>query len=81
MKIVVKDVALLNELLLKKGFTQRSIGREINISPGYSNQIFSGKRNPGAKIARSIIDTLNVEFDEIFFIESACKSDQDKKTA
>lgn len=81
MKIMIRDVALLNELILKKGFTQRSFGREIEISPAYSNQVLSGKRNPGPKIAKKIADTLEVEFDEIFFIESAYKSDQEKQSA
>jgi len=81
MKIVVKDIALLNELMLKKGFTQRSFGREIQISPAYSHQVFSGKRNPGPMIAKKISDALDVQFDEIFFIQSACKSEQERQTA
>lgn len=74
----MRDIALLNELILKKGFTQRSFGREIKISEPYSHQVLNGKRNPGPKIAKNIADTLDVEFDAIFFIESACKSGQSK---
>lgn len=81
MKIIVKDIALLNELMLKKGFTQRSFGREIKISPAYSHQVLSGKRNPGPSIAKKMIDALEVDFDAVFFIESACKSGQEKRTA
>jgi len=80
MKIIVKDIALLNEMILKKGFTQRSFGREIGISEPYAHQILNGKRNPGPRIAKSITEALEVEFDTIFFIENACKSDE-KKTA
>ncbi|OCT12532.1 hypothetical protein A8709_32440 [Paenibacillus pectinilyticus] len=78
MKISVKDIALLNELLLKKGFTQRGLGREINISEVYAHQVLNGKRNPGPKIAKDIAEALNVEFDDIFFINNACKSYQNK---
>jgi len=74
LKIFVRDIALLNELVLKKGFTQRSFGRFIGISEPYANQVLNGKRNPGPRIAKKITDGLNVEFEEIFFIESACKS-------
>lgn len=74
MKIIVKDIGALNELVLKNGFTQRSFGREIQISEAYSHQVLNGKRNPGPQIAKKISAMLNVEFDDIFFIESACKS-------
>lgn len=78
MKIIIKDIALLNELILKKGFTQRGFGREINISEPYAHQVLNGKRNPGPKIAKNMADALGESFDSIFFIESACKSGQSK---
>lgn len=76
MKIMVKDIDLLNELIIKKGFTQRGFGREINISEPYAHQVLNGKRNPGPKIAKDIAAALDVKFDEIFFIHNACKSYQ-----
>lgn len=76
MKIIVRDIALLNELVLKKGFTQRGFGREIKISEPYAYQVLNGKRNPGPKIAKDIATALEVEFDEIFFIQNDCKSYQ-----
>lgn len=78
MKIVVLDIALLKELVLKKGYSQRSFGRAINISEPYANQIVNGTRNPGPEIAKKMIDLLEVKFDDIFFIQNACKSGQNK---
>lgn len=76
MKIVLKDQKLLKELLVRNGYTQRSFAREIEISEPYGNQICNGTRNPGPIIAKRIIEKLDVSFDEIFFVDSAYKSDQ-----
>ncbi|WP_245809823.1 helix-turn-helix domain-containing protein [Cohnella massiliensis] len=80
MKILVKDVGELKKLLLIKGFTQRSLGREIGISEPYATQIVNGTRNPGPQIAKKITDALDVDFDTIFFIDSGCKSNQESPT-
>lgn len=74
MKIKVKNVEEFKKLLLVKGFTQRSLGREIKISSPYATQIVNGIKNPGPEIAKKIVDVLEVNFDDIFFIEDACKS-------
>lgn len=77
MKIVVKDEQKLRELVVKKGFSPRKFGMTIlGLSSGYTSQIFTGKRNPSPEIAKKIVDALEVEFDDIFFIQSACKSGQ-----
>lgn len=79
MKIKVKDVEYFKRLLLMSGFSQRGYGREIGISEPYANQIANGTRNPGPKIAKLTAELLEVEFDDIFFIEDAHKSDQKDK--
>lgn len=74
MKIMLKDIEKFHELLLRKGFTKRELGRKARISEVYAQQIAKGERNPGAKVAKRICQSLEVEFDEIFFIKIACKS-------
>lgn len=81
MKIKLKDVDQFKMLLLTKGYTQRSYGRAIEISEPYANQIANGTRNPGPEIAKKTIDLLQVDFDDIFFVEVACKSKQNQKQA
>ena len=74
MKIILKDIGKFQELLLRKGFTKRELGRQASISEVYALQIANGDRNPGAKVARRICEALEVEFGDIFFIMDACKS-------
>lgn len=81
MKIKLKDVDKFKTLLMTNGFTQRSYGRAIGISEPYAHQIANGTRNPGPKIAKDTADLLDVDFEDIFFIDNACKSDQETKQA
>ena len=81
MKIKLKDVDKFKTLLMTNGFTQRSYGRAIGISEPYAHQIANGTRNPGPKIAKDTADLLDVDFEDIFFIDNACKSDQRTKQA
>lgn len=76
MKIKLKNIEEFKKLLLVNGYTQRSYGRAIGISEPYAHQIANGTRNPGPKIAKDTAELLNVKFDDIFFIENACKSEQ-----
>lgn len=78
MKIVVSDTGKLKELIIKSGFSIRGFGRKIGISSGYVVQVCNGNRNPSPEVAKKITDALGVGFDEIFFILSACKSEQNK---
>jgi len=81
LKIKLKDVDKFKTLLMTNGFTQRSYGRAIGISEPYAHQIANGARNPGPKIAKDTADLLDVDFEDIFFIDNACKSDQRTKQA
>lgn len=72
MKIILKDIGKFHELLLRKGFTKRALGRRAGISEVYAQQIANGDRNPSAKVAKKICESLEVEFDDIFFIVGAC---------
>lgn len=81
MVIKIKNADEFKKMLIVKGFTQRSLARHIDISEPYANQIVNGERNPGPQIAKKITEALEVEFDDIFFIQDACKSYQKKTTA
>lgn len=78
MKIKLKSVDEFKRLLLTNGFTQRGFGRKIGISEPYANQIANGTRNPGPQIAKRTVELLQVDFDDIFFIDDACKGEQSK---
>lgn len=78
MKIKLKDKNKFKEILLIKGYTQRGYGRAIGISEPYANQIANGVRNPGPAIARKTSELLEVEFEDIFFIDYACKSEREE---
>ncbi|PLR93233.1 helix-turn-helix transcriptional regulator [Bacillus sp. T33-2] len=76
MKINLKNPEEFKKLLLVKGFSQRSLAETIEISPSYFNLILNGERFPSGKVAKKITDALESEFDDIFFIDDACKSYQ-----
>ncbi|MBG9548547.1 helix-turn-helix transcriptional regulator [Cytobacillus firmus] len=73
MKIKVKDTEEFKKLLLIKGFSQRTFAEATEISGPHLNLIINGERNPSGKIAKKIADGLEVGFEDIFFIDVACK--------
>lgn len=73
MEIRIKDAKKLKELLIIKGFTQRLFAREINLSYPYLNKIINEESPPSPKVAKSICDKLDTQFEEIFFIKDACR--------
>jgi transcriptional regulator with XRE-family HTH domain len=77
MKIILKNHTELKKLLLLKGHSQRSFAETLEISPPYFNQIVNGERFPSGKIAKKIVDELELKFEDIFFIDVACKSYQE----
>lgn len=74
LKIQLKDKVAFQELLLKRGFSQRGFGRAVGISEPYANQIANGDRNPGPQVAKRICEVLDAQFDDIFFIKRDDKS-------
>lgn len=76
MQIVLKDPESLKRILLQKGYSQRSFAAATEISSPYFNQIINGDRSPSGKVAKKIVDVLEMEFDDIFFIENDNKSYQ-----
>jgi len=79
MKIKLKDVQEFKKLLVVKGFSVRGYGRAIDISPAYAQHVANGQRNPGPEVARKTYELLDMNFDDIFFIDYACKSNQKKQ--
>ncbi|ADU31006.1 helix-turn-helix transcriptional regulator [Evansella cellulosilytica] len=77
-KINVKKPEL-KELMIKKGFNQAKLGREIGITKSYVSQLVNGNTNPSPVLAKKITDKLNVNFDDIFFIESGSFSVNTKR--
>ncbi|OZU88675.1 hypothetical protein CIL03_10320 [Virgibacillus indicus] len=74
MKIKLKDVYLFKLNLINAGLSQRSYARKIGISESYANQIANGNRNPSPSVAKRTTELLGLDFNDIFFIEIACKS-------
>jgi len=76
MNVSFRNLSEVNEMIIKAGFSPAGFGKHAGISRGYVNQILRGKRPPTPAIAKKIADALGKEFDDIFFIESAYKSNQ-----
>ncbi|USK66270.1 helix-turn-helix transcriptional regulator [Peribacillus frigoritolerans] len=76
MKIYLKDPKEFRKVLLLKGHSQRTFAELVEITPPYLNQIVNGERFPSGKVAKKIVDVLEMEFEDIFFINDACKSYQ-----
>lgn len=76
MKVILKNPSEFKKVLLQNGYSQRSFAEATQISPPYFNQIVNGERSPSGKLAKKIVDELNLPFEDIFFIQDACKSYQ-----
>lgn len=68
MAIKLIDPDKFRKLLREQGFTQRSFAEKAAISPEYVNMIINEKYFPGPKMAKKICDTLDLSFDDLFFI-------------
>lgn len=76
MKIKLKNSNEFKKILLINGYSQAGLAKEIEITAPYLNLIVNEERFPSAKIAKKITHQLGLNFDDIFFIEDACKSYQ-----
>lgn len=74
MRIVIKNPDEFKQVVIKKGFSQRKFGHLIGISESYACNIINGNKTPGPAVAKKIAEVLEVDFDDIFFIQSGCKS-------
>lgn len=61
---------------LKAGFSQTELSRIARVSKTLICQIETGERNPSPGTARKLCEALTVDFEDIFFVVSGCKSEQ-----
>jgi DNA-binding XRE family transcriptional regulator len=76
MKIKLKDPVEFRRILIVNGFSQAELAKTIQVTQPYINQIVNEERFPTAKIAKKITDELNLEFNDILFIDDVCKCEQ-----
>jgi DNA-binding XRE family transcriptional regulator len=73
-KVKLKNHHEFKCIIAKNGFSQRSFAEKINLSYEYLNQIANDRLNPSGKAAKKITEALDLEFDDIFFIDNDDKS-------
>lgn len=74
--VVVKDIDLLIEKIVEKGFSYRQLAKEVGISQTTISLILKGERNPSPETAVNICEVLGCQFSDIFFINTVYKSKQ-----
>ncbi|KRE70763.1 helix-turn-helix transcriptional regulator [Paenibacillus sp. Soil750] len=68
MKIKVKDMDYLNQLIVMKGFNKTEFSKEIQLSQPMTIQVVNGDRSPSPKTAKRICDALDCKWEEVFEI-------------
>lgn len=68
MKIKVKDITRLNELIIMKGFSKTDFGKEIRLSNPMTVQITNGDRSPSPRTAKRICEVLECQWSDLFEI-------------
>jgi DNA-binding XRE family transcriptional regulator len=76
MTIKLKNAEELKKHLMKEGYTLRSFGLKAEVSHTHIMNIIHEKNQPSPKAAKKIAEALNLTFDDLFFIENDCKSNQ-----
>lgn len=61
---------------IKAGLSQTELSKRAQVSKTLVCQIETGQRTPSPRIARRLCEALSVDFDDIFFVDSGCKSEQ-----
>ncbi len=65
--VLVKDIDLLIEQIVKKGFSYRKLAEKANCSQTQISLILKGERNPSPENAINICKALECKFDVYFF--------------
>jgi transcriptional regulator with XRE-family HTH domain len=68
--IILKNAQEFQKLLMKKGYSFRSFAKLAGMSSAHISYIVNGKRNPNPATAKKIAEALEMDFDDIFFIEN-----------
>lgn len=74
--VLVKDINILIEMIVKAGYSYRQLAKEANCSQTQISLILKGERNPSPENAINICKVLNCQFDDIFLINFNDKSNQ-----
>lgn len=75
MKIKVRDVNHFKRMLVVNGYSGKSLSNIAELSHNYTVQIINGKRYPSPRVAKKLLEVLDVQFDDIFFIEDDTKKE------
>lgn len=76
MSIRIRDKKEFLTLMIKKGLTQRGLARAAKVSDTVVCHLINDRRGCGPTAAAKIRSVLDVEFDDIFFIDDADNSKQ-----
>ncbi len=74
--VILKDADIFRDLIVKSGFSYRQLAKEVNCSQTQISLIANGERNPSPETAVNICRALKKQFDDIFFIKSDFKRNQ-----
>ncbi|WP_103108426.1 helix-turn-helix transcriptional regulator [Brevibacillus reuszeri] len=66
MKVKVKDLYRLNELIIIRGMNKAEFAKAIDLSPTMTVQITKGDRSPSPKAAKRIVEVLQCEWHDVF---------------
>ncbi|WP_176444637.1 helix-turn-helix transcriptional regulator [Paenibacillus herberti] len=69
MKVLIKTEKLA-ELMYRKGWTRKHVAQQAGIGQVTMQQICRGERNPSPPVAKKLTDALEVDFSELFVIQS-----------
>lgn len=72
--VIVRDIDVLVEKIVKAGFSYRQLAKESKCSQTQISLIVKGERNPSPENAVNICKALKCDFDDIFFINNNYKS-------
>ncbi|MNP78250.1 hypothetical protein D3C76_1758150 [compost metagenome] len=68
MRIQVKSIEHLNQLIIMNGFTKTDFGKEIKLSTPMTIQITNGDHHPSPRTAKRICEVLECEWSELLEI-------------
>lgn len=69
--MVISKRSEIQQAIFRKGLTHQEFAEKIGISPNMLSLIINGKKKPGPRTAKSIVENLDTDFDNLFeFTES-----------
>lgn len=74
--VYIKNLDSFVEKIVMAGFSYRQLAKETNTNPTTITLLTKGERNPSPSLAINLCKALNCKFDDIFFINTDDKSQQ-----